>query len=195
MKKYQGATLTETIIAAIIIAVLALVLWRLLDPPELIKKSRDTNTLAQANEISKSIQHYYVNYGFFPWNRGNENFLTPVRDTNRYYFYDAENPDSNFGWLSNLVTGSYLKETEVGDIIQENRLYVYKAVNSTEVYICFSPLSRYYREAAALSCNKAAEKEKNTPANYREFIACQSDDGTVLIPEETASRNLLCVVE
>lgn len=196
-KKYRAEGFVETIVTVLIIGGLALAVWYLLNPLELVRKFMDTARLNNAREVATSIQHYYINYGFYPWTRANDNYLVPVRDQDRYYFYDPESVESDFGWIWNLVTAGQIKETKATSLTKKNEFYIFKPVSNgaEEVYVCFSPKSLEQREKAATACKETEEDKKTAPENYKEFVPCQSEDGTILIPEETGERNLLCVVE
>lgn len=192
--KKAAFTLLEFLITMAVVAIIVIVLWFVLDVPQIWYRTLDTRELETAGELATAIERYYVAYNFYPWNQANENYTIPVRNQERYYYFDPISSESNFAWIENLVTGGQLEKTGTVDIFKKRKFYIFKANNSDTVYVCFAPRSLVMRTQAAQACNNTFAKP-TAPAGYREFQPCQSDDGTVLIVEETGQQNLLCTTK
>ena len=190
----KAFTILELLVTLAIIAIIVVILWFVLDVPQLWYRTLDTRTMDTASELATAIERYHVAYNYYPWNQANENYSIPVRNQDRYYYFDPEDSSANFAWIDNLVTGGQLERTGAASIFKQRQFYIFKYTNGDSVYVCFAPRSAARRAQAAAACDNSTSK-RTAPANYRDFKPCMSDDGTVLSLEETGMQNLLCVTK
>lgn len=65
-----GFTLVELLVVIAIIAVLAIAVLATINPLEVLRKSRDAERLATAQQVVNGVEAYNANVGCYPWQRG-----------------------------------------------------------------------------------------------------------------------------
>ena len=159
--KEVGFTLVELLIVIALIGVLAVALVATLNPIEQVNKARDVKFKNDAAEALAAIERYYATQGFYPWEDevwGEGNGAEDDDDvglTSRMpglgvcygTTYNAEVSgdcitSDNKGELietDELKASFASKEPFAEDVTDIDRLYLWRAANSTAVYICFIP--------------------------------------------------------
>ena len=191
--KIDAFSLGELLVVLTLVAILAIMLWLIIDPLEQIRKAQDDAVMASAKELAKAITRYHVSTYHFPWNDSNVAYTATVRTEEKAYINDPTLETSNMNWLWNLVDAGEIEEN-VGQRLINAGYYVYKPTSSNssdEAWVCFSPISEQFKRKAAQACDNT---QRTAPDRYRTFDPCQTNDGSVPVAG-SGLRNLLCVTE
>ncbi len=190
--KNKGFTLIELMVVVTIIAVLALSVFYLLDPLELIRRTKDTANISSAKEFAKVIAIFHTNNSdsLFPWNveSGKTHFLT--KNLGKTFVYDPILSSTDLSWAYSMVESGDLNERVYQKIYRKNNLSVfYEGDEASDVLVCFIPVSKQKIKEASEDCRA---DNPIAPKRIRNINPCDTNDGS--IPDkEFGQRNLFCV--
>ncbi len=148
----KGFTLIELLIVIAIIGILAIAVLAALNPVEQINKSRDSASVADAEQLKNAVDRYYASKHYYPWK-------------------DSPTVDQAQGWIdvsSNTFTNGTKQvldslSQDTGELqpsfvtkvrsTNYNDLFLERGTGSiATTYVCFKPQSKEFNDNADEKC-------------------------------------------
>ncbi|NMB56320.1 type II secretion system protein [Candidatus Beckwithbacteria bacterium] len=145
----QGFTLVELLIVITLIGILAVAVLAAINPIEQFNKANDTARKTDAGQVLNAIERYYTSNGMFPWNASKTDVNTAISFVLEGNNVTGTGPNTmDTTTLDVLTDDGELKKTFLNKYIHgaalgpNEKLYVYKPANISEVKVCFQPQSK-----------------------------------------------------
>lgn len=180
----QGFTLIELLIVIAVLGILAVAVLSAINPIEQIRRSEDTGSRSDAEQLISAIDRYYTTQGYYPWQ-------TSATSTNSLTGWVAVgslwDDEARVDVLTKLSSGgtAELKQSYINRITggTYNTLFVYnrgQAGDST--YVCFNAKSGAFDTESTRRCGATLPADFPARAcnNTTNCGALPNDDCTCL---------------